>query len=79
MSMTTAVASMSTSSSPDDVHAVGVGPTEPALANLSDFAALAFEGVLVIEKAPLRFEILRAGLSLHWAALNLTRNLGQFC
>jgi hypothetical protein len=40
---------------------VGVGPTEPAFADLGDFATPALEGVVVIEKAPLRFEIVCVG------------------
>lgn len=44
-----------------DVHTVSVGPGEPLLADFGHLPPLTFEGVLVVEKAALRFEIVRAG------------------
>src|ERR1043165_93791 len=44
----------------DDVHAVSVGPTEPALADIGDDLSVTFEAIFVIEEIPLRFEVVRS-------------------
>lgn len=40
-----------------DVHAIGVGPREPSFAHGGDGAAVALEGVFVVEETALRLQV----------------------